>query len=77
MIDLSAFSTIDATLGDTEASLDIDADAKYLSNSMIPATKERMGGVIVGDNIDVDDSGKISVTGAEFLTNTSFLQYFD
>lgn len=42
-----------------------------ISAAKIAATKERMGQVIIGDNISVDASGKISVTLGKTDTTTN------
>jgi hypothetical protein len=77
MSDLPTLIDIEAEIITDDLEFEIDTDAKYISSSMIPATRESIGGVIIGDNIDVTDDGTISTEKPTYLSNYDFLKYFD
>lgn len=57
---------------------DLDGNEQVIELDKIPvATRQQLGYIIVGDNIDVDDSGKISLPKKDFMPINNLKSIFD
>lgn len=67
---------------EVEEEFSTSLDAAYQVMDMRPASKDKIGGVLVGDGLEIDENGRLSVkpqqqTEGSYLDNGSFLTLFD
>lgn len=65
-----------------EEEFSVSLDASYQVTDMRPASKDKIGGILVGDGLEIDENGRLSVksqqqTEGSFLDNDDFLNLFD